>query len=90
MRKSTNYPFSSLSFFKNFSLCVCVCVCVCVRVCVCVCVHACARARARFINTYNNRSPGGGSCNSSTPEAEAGRLLSSRPAWSTEEPCLEK
>jgi hypothetical protein len=55
-------------------VCVCVCVCVCARarVCVCACTHACVRGVQAF--------------NSSIQEAEAGRFVSSRPAWSTEEP----
>ena len=55
-------------------------------------VYHVQQSRSAKLNSIEKNSRGvvAHTFNPSIREAEAGRLLSSRPAWSTEKPCLEK
>jgi hypothetical protein len=72
------------------SVCACMCVYVCVRVYVCMCMCVCMYVRSWILKgglsqeRERNQVVLAHTFNPSTQEAEAGRSLSSRSAWSTE------
>jgi hypothetical protein len=65
------------------TLCVCVCVCVCVCMCMLMCTTEHIQMRRQLNKSHFLPGVVAYAFNPSTREAEAGRFLSSRPAWST-------